>query len=127
MIQNIVLMISNRLYKNLANGLPQQRTYKTIFKHVFKPSFRSINVAMVMSGVLLLSACGVTGSKSAKKEEGPDITAPPVLIGEERVEEVQTDPDEVISYDEWQKRRRKAAAKAAAAKAEKETENKGDE
>ena len=78
---------------------------------------RVTHLVILMASLLLVGACG-SSTKKEPEDSGPDITVPPVLIGEERVEQPQADPEEVISYDEWQKRRRQAAQEAQEADSE---------
>jgi len=56
----------------------------------------------------LLTAC--SGKKKVedaaidnKDQVGTDITRPPELVKGKRVEPVESDPDETISFDKWRK------------------------
>lgn len=78
---------------------------------LFKPLSNIGNAIMVAVCILLLSGCGVLSRSAAPEVQGPDITTPPVLLGEDRVRATESNPDEEVSYEEWLKRRRAAAAK----------------
>ncbi len=106
-------MLINRLTSRSVTGSIMYKGLQSsgwISKELFESACRPITLVITIMGIMTLSACGGS-SKVASKEDGPDITRPPVLIGEQRIEEVQTAPDEIISYEEWQERLRKRAEK----------------
>ena len=110
-------MIINVLRKNIASGVSgrlgnKAKTYYSRFRcKGFSKCVYNPKIAVLVTSLLLISACSSFDKiTAAKKEEGPDITRPPVLIDRNRVDEPQTaDPNEVISYEEWQKRLRRQA------------------
>jgi len=95
--------MANSLIKNTA--IESTGLYKTVSN-----AFSGFMLTVFIS---LLSACGVVGKKSAPVDQGPDITVPPVLIDETRVQRTESNPDEIVSYDDWQKDRQEAAKKEA--------------
>jgi len=69
-------------------------------------TIRMFNVAFLII-VLLLAGCG---AKSVKKqannsEPSSDITRPPEFVRQPKREQVENNPDETVSYDDWLKRR----------------------
>ena len=108
----MALKLINELSESLSGGLTSYLGEKT--SRPSEPQSVSLKITILMIGVSLLSACGGFGKKTADVK-GPDITVPPVLVDDTRIEEQQsTDPDEIISYGEWQKRLRKQAEKTRA-------------
>ena len=105
----MALKLINKLSESLSSGLTSYLG-KTPTR-ASEPLGISLRITILMIGISLVSACGGFGNKTADVK-GPDITVPPVLVDDDRVEEPQaTDPDEIISYGEWQKRLRKQAEK----------------
>ena len=109
-------MIINVLRKNVASGVSGRlgniaKAYSGFQSKGFsKCVYNPIKLAVLIISLMLISACGSSGKKASAKQDGADITRPPVLIDRNRVDEPQTaDPNEVISYEEWQKRLRRQA------------------
>ncbi len=66
------------------------------------------NIAITLFCAGALSACSTIGkltSNKAQSEETPteDITRPPEMVVNSKDDVVERDPDETVSYDEWQK------------------------
>ena len=78
-----------------------------------KSSIRFTPLGLILAIVLLssLSACAGRAAKNKVADENSaqivDITRPPETIGNAEVGEVESDPDETVSYEEWQKKKAK--------------------
>ena len=67
-----------------------------------------INIALTLFLISSLSACSTLGKLTSKEKEADDtptvdITRPPEMAVNTKDDPVERDPDETVSYDEWQK------------------------
>jgi len=86
------------------NNIWQSADFKSVS---FKP------LIVVLVSVLLLSACG--GKRKATTEDGQpvvDMTRPPVMIKDISEQQVESDPNEVISFEKWRKERDEGSTEA---------------
>lgn len=72
-----------------------------------------LKIGLVALTCFTLSACGGKRAPvdAANAENTPDITRPPKVAKNEVPVEVEKNPDETVSYDEW-KRQREAQLKS---------------
>lgn len=69
---------------------------------------------MVIVLSVMLAACG--GKRKTTEANGEpivDMTRPPIMINDIKEQTVESDPNEVISYEKWQQQRDKDLAKDA--------------
>ena len=82
---------------------------------------------MIIALSVMLAACG--GKRKTTDSNGEpivDMTRPPVMINDIKEQTVESDPDEVISYEKWKQKRAEDLAKdtdsATAAEAKQQPE-----
>lgn len=77
-----------------------------------------LRTVLFISATLLITGCASKASKqtadisTANQATAEDITRPPSFVQSTTESEAASDPDETVSYDEWQKRREDAAKQA---------------
>lgn len=71
-------------------------------------------VTMIMVLSMMLTACGGKAKTTeANGEPIVDMTRPPVMINDIKEQTVESDPNEVISYEKWNQKRTEDLAKDA--------------